>query len=120
MGMGKSKFQPMTWEQNPDLQIVIDYFSQKFENFNENQQKIATHEYIEFLVNKPVKGMSSIDKLQAFAPSAKDKGISLLHPDVVQSYFEKFNNELKHKQKSLKEKSDAVDAQKELEWSCRI
>ena len=115
-----SRFQPMTWETNPDLAEIIELYSDTFKNFSENQKKLATYYYIEQLAEQKVKGLkvSLIDKMESFAPTARNKGISLLDAEVVSEYFGKFNKNLKSK--SMKNQAEETASIDETKRGCRI
>ena len=115
-----SRFQPSTWETNPELAELIENYSKTYQKFNESEKKLATHYYIRALFNtqsdslKTKTAVSMIDHMQAFAPSTRGTGVSLLHPDVVSEYFNKFNKGLKsdRMQKQAEENAAEVETQR--------
>ena len=115
-----SRFQPSTWETNSELASIIEDYSKTYQKFNESEKKLATHYYLEALFNTQSKSLktktavSMIDHMQAFAPSTRGTGVSLLHPDVVSEYFNKFNKGLKsdRMQKQAEETASVVETQR--------
>ena len=119
-----SRFQPSTWETNSELASIIEDYSKTYQKFNEAEKKLATYHYMEALFNtednnlKTKTAVSMIDRMQALAPSTKSIGVSLLHPDVVSEYFNKFNKGLK--KKPIKKQSEETASDKELIKGCGI
>ena len=103
---GRSKFQPMTWNEASWIQPVVDKYSKKFQNLTPIQQYYATYSYLNNIIHPSWvdkwKGTRSFpyltitDKLASLPPaiSPKAKGLNLLNHKVLKAYFEEFNKNI--------------------------
>jgi len=128
--LGGSNILPSTWDTNEDLLDVVDRYAKAFKNLTEDQQKLATHWYIEYMESIPLNEIPAgparsaymkknlKQRLEQFAPVADERGVSLLHPGVTKAYFKEFNKELLEST-NLKEKAENSDSVKEASRMCR-